>query len=131
MASHAGIRKDSWTPRDRTLLALGVTCDVCNKYNFAGDRYKCLACYDYDLCETCFDDKATSQNHEVDHPMQCILTRNDFGAAPPATRAYAAMNFQFSFQSDITARRKRRRATSRRTRVRSAARTATKARADC
>ncbi|XP_065827719.1 E3 ubiquitin-protein ligase KCMF1-like [Oscarella lobularis] len=56
----------------------GVTCDVCNKYNFAGDRYKCLACYDYDLCETCFDDKATSQNHEVDHPMQCILTRNDF-----------------------------------------------------
>lgn len=58
---------------------LGVSCDSCLKGNFRGRRYKCLACYDYDLCETCYEAGATNTRHTPDHPMQCILTRSDYG----------------------------------------------------
>ncbi|XP_065174716.1 E3 ubiquitin-protein ligase KCMF1-like [Sycon ciliatum] len=56
----------------------GVTCDVCNVHNFAGKRYKCLICYDYDLCATCYDGGLASGNHTKDHAVQCILTKTDF-----------------------------------------------------
>ncbi|XP_065319617.1 GATA zinc finger domain-containing protein 14-like isoform X2 [Gordionus sp. m RMFG-2023] len=32
----------------------GVSCDSCHKNNFQGKRYKCLICYDYDLCSDCY-----------------------------------------------------------------------------
>lgn len=57
---------------------LGVSCDSCLKGNFRGRRYKCLVCYDYDLCATCYESGATNTRHTVDHPMQCILTRAYF-----------------------------------------------------
>ncbi|XP_064466105.1 E3 ubiquitin-protein ligase KCMF1-like [Ornithodoros turicata] len=56
----------------------GVSCDSCLKANFRGKRYKCLICYDYDLCATCYEAGATNTRHTPDHPMQCILTRSDF-----------------------------------------------------
>lgn len=56
----------------------GVSCDSCSKGNFRGKRFKCLICYDYDLCATCYENGATTTRHTADHPMQCILTRTDF-----------------------------------------------------
>ncbi|KAL1129584.1 hypothetical protein AAG570_012529 [Ranatra chinensis] len=56
----------------------GVSCDSCLKGNFRGRRYKCLICYDYDLCATCYEAGATTTRHTTEHPMQCILTRTDF-----------------------------------------------------
>ncbi|CAH1783588.1 unnamed protein product, partial [Owenia fusiformis] len=56
----------------------GVSCDSCLKGNFRGRRYKCLICYDYDLCATCYEAGATTTRHTADHAMQCILTRTDF-----------------------------------------------------
>ncbi|KAK7873322.1 hypothetical protein R5R35_011376 [Gryllus longicercus] len=56
----------------------GVSCDACLKGNFRGRRYKCLICYDYDLCATCYEVGATTTRHTTEHPMQCILTRSDF-----------------------------------------------------
>ncbi|KAL1493293.1 hypothetical protein ABEB36_011376 [Hypothenemus hampei] len=56
----------------------GVSCDSCLKGNFRGRRYKCLVCYDYDLCALCYESGATNTRHTTDHPMQCILTRSDF-----------------------------------------------------
>ncbi|CAG2108739.1 unnamed protein product [Medioppia subpectinata] len=56
----------------------GVSCDSCLKGNFRGRRFKCLICFDYDLCAACFESGVTSTRHTTDHPMQCILTRSDF-----------------------------------------------------
>ena len=60
-------------------LLSGVSCDSCLKGNFNGRRFKCLVCFDYDLCATCYEAGTTSTRHSIDHPMQCILTRSDFG----------------------------------------------------
>lgn len=38
-----------------------------------------MICYDYDLCATCYEAGATTTRHTTEHPMQCILTRSDFG----------------------------------------------------
>lgn len=57
----------------------GVSCDACLKGNFRGRRFKCLICYDYDLCASCYESGATTTRHTTEHPMQCILTRVDYG----------------------------------------------------
>ncbi|UJR29116.1 hypothetical protein I4U23_010330 [Adineta vaga] len=56
----------------------GVSCDACSKNNFRFKRFKCLICFDYDLCSTCYEQGNTSSQHTAEHPMQCILTRQDF-----------------------------------------------------
>lgn len=55
----------------------GVVCEACMKEDFKGRRFKCLKCFDYDLCSNCYDAGVTSPRHSADHPMQCILTRDD------------------------------------------------------
>jgi len=55
----------------------GVSCDSCMNSNFRGRRFKCLICYDYDLCSACFEQGASTPRHSASHPMQCILTRSD------------------------------------------------------
>jgi len=43
----------------------GVSCDVCNMNPILGNRYKCTACYDYDLCENC----EIAGSHPVEHEL--------------------------------------------------------------
>jgi len=54
-----------------------VSCDNCLQTNFEGIRFKCLICFDYDLCERCHTSGATTERHLTSHPMQCILTRSE------------------------------------------------------
>jgi len=64
-------------PRPKMSRHEGVSCDSCMKGNFRGRRFKCLICYDYDLCSGCFEQGASTPRHAATHPMQCILTRSD------------------------------------------------------
>lgn len=41
------------SPQKNTYVHTGITCDRCMKNSFSGDRYKCLFCKDFDLCEDC------------------------------------------------------------------------------
>ncbi|GMS87196.1 hypothetical protein PENTCL1PPCAC_9371, partial [Pristionchus entomophagus] len=75
----------------------GVSCDGCMMPNFSGCRYKCLRCWDFDLCHACYTaerfqvDTNTDQVHDREHPMQCILSHHDFELfyADDETRNYA------------------------------------------
>jgi hypothetical protein len=46
---------DSRTSRPIAQRWRGVQCDNCNASDFPGQRFKCLMCPDYDLCQGCFD----------------------------------------------------------------------------
>lgn len=43
-----------------------VTCDICNNH-VIGDRYKCLQCEDFDICQRCF------QSNQRIHNEHCLL----------------------------------------------------------
>jgi uncharacterized membrane protein len=41
----------------------GISCNECATANFAGSRYKCMICNNYDLCATCFEAGAAHRHH--------------------------------------------------------------------
>lgn len=45
-----------------------VQCDFCDVAPIVGNRYKCMTCPNFDLCQTCYD----GPGHE--HEMACINT---------------------------------------------------------
>lgn len=55
-----------------------VSCDICEESNFRRFRYKCLVCFDYDLCSKCYDRGLISGRHRTTHPVQCIILLSDF-----------------------------------------------------
>ncbi|XP_064386220.1 uncharacterized protein LOC135334795 isoform X4 [Halichondria panicea] len=70
----------------------GVSCDACGKGGFSGNRYKCLVCYDFDLCGDCYSSGETGTGkHSSSHPMQCILTKVDAGRRRAGLDRYVGM----------------------------------------
>ncbi|XP_028128901.2 E3 ubiquitin-protein ligase KCMF1-like [Diabrotica virgifera virgifera] len=55
----------------------GFSCNSCQIQVLLGQRYKCLVCYDYDLCEKCYEHEAKINGHKTDHPFQGLITRSD------------------------------------------------------
>lgn len=86
MSSHTGIREEKISAliSRSSSLCSGVSCDACLKTNFPQRRYKCLLCDNYDLCGSCHDLRAESEQHRSDHPVQCILTKTAYGSPRPS-----------------------------------------------
>ncbi|CAF1169940.1 unnamed protein product [Adineta steineri] len=58
---------------------VGVICDGCNRSPIIGIRYKCLECFDYDLCESCADRQLIHTHHvmaKIRTPHQVDVVRN-------------------------------------------------------
>lgn len=64
----------------------GVRCDNCSKQSIQGKRYKCLECFDYDLCETC----EAKNIHE--HPMMRFSEQANREFAEQITQLYVIKN---------------------------------------
>lgn len=51
----------------------GVLCDICDNH-VIGDRYKCLQCNDFDICQRCFQAKPDTHN---EHCLIILRTNDD------------------------------------------------------
>ncbi|VDO60203.1 unnamed protein product, partial [Heligmosomoides polygyrus] len=45
-------------------------CNVCKMFPIIGLRYRCLRCFNLDLCQNCFFSQRTAKKHKLKHPMQ-------------------------------------------------------------
>nr|XP_012563309.1 unnamed protein product [Hydra vulgaris] len=44
-------------------------CGICKDFPIVGFRYRCLKCFNYDLCQNCFWSGRVSKSHRLTHPM--------------------------------------------------------------
>lgn len=74
----------------------GVKCDSCFVKPIVGKRYKCLHCFDFDLCESC-----ESQNvHPSTHPMVRFNDQTDTPAAEELAEIYRIKNKLTAFTEE-------------------------------
>ncbi|CAD6184635.1 unnamed protein product [Caenorhabditis auriculariae] len=45
-------------------------CNVCKMFPIVGLRYRCLSCFNLDMCQNCFFSQRTAKKHKLKHPMQ-------------------------------------------------------------
>lgn len=53
-----------------------IQCKACGRKPFNGLRYKCLNCYNYQLCQDCFWREKVSGSHTSEHDMREYSTWN-------------------------------------------------------
>lgn len=49
-------------------------CNICKEYPIVGFRYRCLKCFNFDMCQTCFFLGKNAKNHKLTHPMHEYCT---------------------------------------------------------
>lgn len=51
-------------------------CNVCKMYPIVGFRYRCLKCFNFDLCQGCFWLGRVNKQHKIGHPTQeyCLVS---------------------------------------------------------
>lgn len=49
-------------------------CNICKEYPIIGFRYRCLKCFNFDMCQKCFFLGKNAKNHKLSHPMQEYCT---------------------------------------------------------
>ncbi|KAH9509038.1 hypothetical protein Btru_048865 [Bulinus truncatus] len=54
-------------------------CNVCKDFPIVGFRYRCLKCFNFDVCQSCFFSGRTSKSHKLTHPMQEYCTTTTSG----------------------------------------------------
>lgn len=68
-----------WLPVMHRLLAgenarHQAKCNICKEYPIVGFRYRCLKCFNFDMCQTCFFLGKNAKNHKLSHPMHEYCT---------------------------------------------------------
>ncbi|XP_052744308.1 dystrophin, isoforms A/C/F/G/H isoform X2 [Bicyclus anynana] len=54
-------------------------CNICKEYPIVGFRYRCLKCFNFDMCQKCFFNGRKAKNHKLTHPMQEYCTATTSG----------------------------------------------------
>ena len=56
-------------------------CNICKANPILGFRYRCLKCFNFDMCQDCFfaGKGGTYKNHKMAHPMQEYCTTTTSG----------------------------------------------------
>ena len=49
-------------------------CNICKEYPIIGFRYRCLKCFNFDMCQKCFFFGNQAKNHKLTHPMHEYCT---------------------------------------------------------
>ncbi|XP_050086069.1 dystrophin [Anopheles aquasalis] len=49
-------------------------CNICKEYPIEGFRYRCLKCFNFDMCQKCFFTGKSTKNHKLSHPMHEYCT---------------------------------------------------------
>lgn len=49
-------------------------CNICKEYPIVGFRYRCLKCFNFDMCQACFFFGRSGKNHKLSHPMHEYCT---------------------------------------------------------
>ncbi|KAL5640291.1 hypothetical protein ACGC1H_007533 [Rhizoctonia solani] len=82
------------TPSVVPLAVHSAECDACDK-TIVGTRHKCIVCFDFDLCDVCYQAGAQPMNHKSEHEMlhldrpQKIITHLVGSGRGPVTRPVA------------------------------------------
>lgn len=55
-----------------------VKCNVCKQYPIIGLRYRCLSCFNFDMCQMCFFSGRKAKHHKITHSMKeyCSATNS-------------------------------------------------------
>lgn len=79
-------------------------CNICKSYPIVGFRYRCLKCFNFDMCQMCFflGKSATSKNHKLTHPMHEYCTTVSLTMS---VIFWVVANLLLSFPSDDIIRR--------------------------
>ncbi|XP_076466610.1 dystrophin-like isoform X3 [Babylonia areolata] len=54
-------------------------CNVCKDFPIVGFRYRCLKCFNFDMCQNCFFSGRVVKGHKLSHPMQEYCTTTTSG----------------------------------------------------
>lgn len=52
------------------IIYFKAKCNACKMFPIVGMRYRCLRCFNFDICQNCFFSQRTAKNHKLTHPMQ-------------------------------------------------------------
>ncbi|XP_018579033.1 dystrophin [Anoplophora glabripennis] len=70
-----------WLPVLHRLAAAEIAkhqakCNSCKQYPIIGLRYRCLKCFNFDMCQNCFFAGRLTKGHKLSHPMHeyCATT---------------------------------------------------------